>query len=546
MNNPGSSRFKSWEIALLILGGLLFVLSLAIYVSDYPLLDFLRAGGEAGHDSIGRVSRVDGSFRRERAGRSEFQDIGMDAELYPRDMIVTGPHGHATVTLEGGSVIELAPSTLIRLESESRRSITGISRTTRVRLVSGEVQGKVAQDGKSKLLILRHDEEIDLSESGPVKADSEKPMRVARPIPVQASRPLPIVPPPRPSPTPIPTLSLLPSPSPVPSPQPLPEPTFALSLPKEGAKFAIAGGSRAPVLVVPIEARLFYPASGDVHSAAPPPLSVKISVYRLAGEEGRRVGVMEEEASAIPGVPVKMKFQPNSPGRYRIEAIRGSVVLAHREFTILPDFEAIELRQPDPFVDKGDGNELRKTGVRLSWAPYPGVTHYRVRISRPGKPLEEAEVSGTTYVVRRVETQDSERLYVVSARLQGGWSVHSASGRLVFDFTPPTPITPANHQVMSGSDKMREGKGILLTWQKTGVGDRYLLTISDDPSFRRVLVSKQRAGNFLVFKPSDRDETYYWRIQAMEDGMLSRPSEIFDFSVKQRGPAPKASVAPAP
>ena len=170
---------------LLVVAALLFCVSLGIFITDYPLLDLLFGLEVESKDPIGRVSHIEGSMRREKLGQAEFRGIGANADVFPRDVIVTSADSRATLTLEDGSVIELAPSTMIRLENENLRSLTGISHVTKVQVVSGEVEGKSSPDSKSAPIIVTRNEEVKLSGRKKIKANTSQPMIVAKPVPIR-------------------------------------------------------------------------------------------------------------------------------------------------------------------------------------------------------------------------------------------------------------------------------------------------------------------------------------------------------------------------
>jgi hypothetical protein len=335
------------------------------------------------------------------------------------------------------------------------------------------------------------------------------------------------------------------SPSPVPSPSPSPaplEPTFVITSPKPDLKYRITQGSQTLVAIIPIQIGLVLPDPDETSDGEPTPLASPqthakaTAVVRVSRQfkDDKPLLVMEKTVVVDAALPESFKFSAKTPGRYQIQVIPGKGSPIQAMFTVAPDFEAIELREPESFVDSGEVNELRRQKVRLSWKPYPGATSYRIQIFRGGKPFEEAEVNGTEYSVKRADILDSERRYRVAARLLDGWAVTSQEAPFVFDFMPPTLITPANSMELGEDDNLWDGNGILLSWQKSGISDGYILQIAEDPSFSKLIVKKRQPDNFLIFKPANRDVTYFWRVQAVANGAVSRSSAVFSFSVKRR------------
>ncbi|MDR3608471.1 MAG: FecR domain-containing protein [Oligoflexia bacterium] len=542
------SEFKFWEIALLILAILLLLASAAVYFTGFPLASYIFGLSDDSHGySIGRVVRRDGSLKREKSGATAFEVVSQGDTLYSKDMIVTGSDAKATVSLEDGSTIELAPNTMIRLEMEQRHDVSGIVRVNHVQVVSGEVKSIASSaNEKSKLIIRSQDKEIE--GSGVIHASTAKPMKAGklpvvdnRPVAEPSQRPLPV--PFRPSPTPSPAPSPRPSPSPSPSPKPEPaQPAIAIVSPQSQSVITVPKGSLEPVAMVDIKLEL---SKYGRKIARKNNLNASVRIYR---EEGPQP--VAQQNLSIGATPVGLIFKARLPGRYRIEAQRGDLsaplpanLVTRTSFTVPAEYEGIKLHQAESKSEKISDDEPRRFVGHLSWEPYPGVSGYHLHLSRPNRPTEDIQVSGTDYNVVRESISDQARTYEVSANLPNGWIVKSPGDRLMFEFIPPSPVSPADGTLLADKNNLWDESGVLISWQKTGISEAYVFEISEDPEFKQMIVNRRQKDNFLVFKPANRDVIYFWRVRAVAGESVSNPSQTFRFRVKQRV-LPAATATP--
>ncbi|CAK9253092.1 unnamed protein product [Sphagnum jensenii] len=110
--------------------------------------------------------------------------IKKDEPVFQNDTIITGSEGSVTLKLNDGGVIELGPQTMVKLQIESSFNLTGISRTTHIDVVSGQVSGKAAPTGKSKVVIETTTESVDLDEQ---EISSKKIVKASNANPIIAA-----------------------------------------------------------------------------------------------------------------------------------------------------------------------------------------------------------------------------------------------------------------------------------------------------------------------------------------------------------------------
>jgi hypothetical protein len=545
------SGFKFWEVSLLVIAGLLLVGSATVYFTGFPIGSYFFGSDDTpGGEAIGQVGKRDGSLKREKSGASEFIAVNQGTPLYTKDVLVTASDARATVQLDDGSVIEMAPDTMIRLELEKRKDVSGVFRVNHVQVISGEVKGVTAPKNKSSKLLIRNEErEIEVDEKQPAPVVQAKP-KAAAPRPSASANPGAAIAPSRSNPSPSGAPSSAPSPS-LDRALLKPRPAFMILSPTEDAALSVANDlvqsqtGQAPTLPVTIEiglskyGRFLLSSAGGGEAKG---TSAMVRVYLLQAD-GPPLLVAQQAAPFRSDTPVAMIFPAHQPGHYRIEVKRNDLKQNSAEnlstsssFRVAPEFEGIVLHKPTFKSEKTSEDEPRRSQAFLSWDPYPGVTNYRLQITDAKNTRQDLQVPTNNFIAVRESISDTTRKYVVSSNLANGWIVRSPEEQFVFDFTPPSPVTPENKAVLNQNSNIWNGKGILLTWQKTGVSEGYVLEISADPTFAKLIVNRRQTDNFLVFKPSRRDMTYYWRIRAMAQGNVSQPSETFEFSVEHAKP----------
>ena len=135
---------------------------------------------EDGHDSqarIVRISYVEGSVRLD-SGQG-YESATMNVPLTERDWLQTGSDGWAEVQFEDGSLVRLAPDTVIAFTQLARAS-SGATLTT-IDLDQGEAEFKVAQhnDGEFNVTVKKSTIALTRSSSFRVTSTNANPLEVA-------------------------------------------------------------------------------------------------------------------------------------------------------------------------------------------------------------------------------------------------------------------------------------------------------------------------------------------------------------------------------
>ena len=175
------TRMSRWHLGgIFRKTGLLLPMIFALVFSLAPLSHAQDLNDEDGHDSqarIVRLSYVEGNVRLD-TGQG-YESATMNVPLTERDWLQTGPDGWAEVQLEDGSLIRLAPDTVIAFTRLARAS-SGATLTS-VDLDQGEAEFKLAKhdDGDFAVTVKKNTITVTRSGSFRVTSTNADPLEVA-------------------------------------------------------------------------------------------------------------------------------------------------------------------------------------------------------------------------------------------------------------------------------------------------------------------------------------------------------------------------------
>jgi hypothetical protein len=160
--------------------GLLLAMIFALVFSLAPLSHAQDFDDEDGHDSqarIVRISYVEGEVRLDNG--HGYESATMNVPLTERNWLQTGSDGWAEVQLEDGSLIRLAPNTVIAFTQLARASSGGT--LTTVDLDQGEAEFKITKhdDGDFNVTVKRSTIVLTHSGSFRVTSTNANPLEVA-------------------------------------------------------------------------------------------------------------------------------------------------------------------------------------------------------------------------------------------------------------------------------------------------------------------------------------------------------------------------------
>ena len=170
------NKMGRWQLRKAALLATIF----ALVFSLAPLSRAQDYQDEDGHDSqarIVRISYVEGEVRLD-TGQG-YESATMNLPLMERDWLQTGSDGWAEVQLEDGSLIRLAPNTVIAFTQLARAS-SGATLTT-VDLDQGEAEFKATQhnDGEFNVTVKKNTIALTHSSSFRVTSTNANPLEIA-------------------------------------------------------------------------------------------------------------------------------------------------------------------------------------------------------------------------------------------------------------------------------------------------------------------------------------------------------------------------------
>src|SRR6266481_5209083 len=160
--------------------GLLLSIIFTLILSLAPFAHAQELDDEDGHDSqarIVRISYVEGEVRLDNG--HGYESATMNVPLTERNWLQKGSDGWAEVQLEDGSLIRLAPNTVIAFTQLARASSGGA--LTTVDLDQGEAEFKIAKhdDGDFNVTVKRSTIALTHSGSFRVTSTNANPLEVA-------------------------------------------------------------------------------------------------------------------------------------------------------------------------------------------------------------------------------------------------------------------------------------------------------------------------------------------------------------------------------
>lgn len=532
------SNWSRFEKLTLAIAALIFLLALYCYVTHFPLRRYLFGILDEGADvRIGLATLASGELKRQRIGTGEFVGLNVGANLYDLDTIVTGEGGTAELELDGGARITVGPNSMIKLAFDTRYTLAGVTRTQRVQVLQGNVQGV----GGANPVVIQTAKKV--TQLAAAKPNQPKPVFSAAAAPAPVARPslspLPLPPVTRPSPTAPPIAKV--------------QGQIEIIAPAADQVFTV--DAQTLTARVPLQWKLPADFPGTLQVVA----EIHVEVSRLYKEEGvdkQEVVFQKVITPEGPASVSQVDVGPNRPGDYSWRVyVPQTELAASSKFKVSPDFEGITLK--DPLIggratnnNRYSGSLIRDFAITVGWEPYPAAkpdASYRIRFyerASGGRSIYEARAKGDEFEINRGKVLKGRVFYEVSTPAGSGFTAKSKRRELSFLFDPPLLTQPADGATVAIEDIKARGGTLLLTWQKTNFTDSYDLELATEPTFKSVALKHKSTENFFAVKAS-RPGKYYWRVRSVAKGSASTFSSPFSFSVENAPPAP-AEPEPAP
>lgn len=165
------------------------------------------------------------------------------------------------------------------------------------------------------------------------------------------------------------------------------------------------------------------------------------------------------------------------------------------------------------------GEDLRNFFVDLKWEEDPSATAYNLELfldSELKKPWFNVKTGNNYYRLTRMF--NGTVYYRVQALHNHKVISETKSTALAFKYQGPELKNPKNKSLLQASEGV-----YYFTWEKTTFTDKYVIEISKDAAFQKV-VKKEVENNFVQLPLIGG--TYYWRVRAKQGEILSTPSSV--------------------
>jgi len=506
------SRFKKWELALMIIGALVFSGAGYLLFTDTPIkLSWFGIDGAGDLKKIAIIENTTGTFKRKTTNDPAFREIQVSSDLFNRDTVVTGPSVQSKITFDDGSFLELQENTMMILTFESELSLSGVSRVPKIQVLSGNVTG-TAKSGK---LIIKSDQgEIDIA-----AGNKQTVAAAAKVPPIEEAKAPPAEKQPEVNPTEPPkeqqfaTIQIL-----------TPQDKTVLKIPDGSAEAEyMLDLSWKVTPAVPLELEFVKKTGGEIKS-----LAKKVITPGVDG-----VGSLKAKLKSPGLYGWKLKQTEETMKDYKIEP-------TDNEFALSPTFTAIDILPPiyagrEIASNQYDKKLIKDFDLKLRWIPWSDAEDYRVKImtsAKGGKVVAQKSVSAPEFQLNRGKLLSKAYYYQVSTKTENGFEVVSDVVPVQFSFLPPKPVYPqAGHEVSLANPASK--KALLFTWTKTNFTENYVFELSRDPGFAQIAFQKQTPENFLSLKTPSTQGAYYWRVKSIGQGNIqSDTSDTRKFEIK--------------
>lgn len=509
------------EIRYYSLGIVICVASLALFASDYSFRKYFISDPDGlTLERVGFVTGPDGidlkrsAATRQKEGDAEFRPLSDREPLFNQDTIVTSEKSEATLVLLDGSVIQLGPSSMVKLSFQPKilwgLGSGTISRVAKVELISGNISGESVTGGlaivsKTETISLAANQQATLSEAAPIPKIRVAPAK--RVVPEVIQKPIPKA-----------------SPSPIASATP--EPVINAMIdglsPGDGARFGVLSGSQVAEVRVPFSWNVITDADTGAGST-PREVGIEFRVYGPILKKVTKKGRVEIpkdlkkqpyhiESMSVGGGPVKISKTILHPGLFVWEVLRADGRPLEKEvqstFVVEPGFEGI-------FFDPPEVRGKRKLEVKIGWSKYPQASKYVLKI---GKDRSFKVENANSLWVNPEMGARGPFLFRVFSTLPTGFLVYSPTRKFNLELKPPNLVSP-----LDGATEKIDRNGVLFTWSRTQYSEGFKIEISKDTDFQTVETSKTVVENFYVASKM-REGQYYWRVISLGNGFESSPS----------------------
>jgi hypothetical protein len=172
-----------------------------------------------------------------------------------------------------------------------------------------------------------------------------------------------------------------------------------------------------------------------------------------------------------------------------------------------------------------NGEDLRNFFVNLKWEEVPGASGYEVLFFTDKNMTQQwFNVKTENNYYRLNQIFNGQLIYKVKALKGNKLISESKPANLNFNFQGPALKNPKHNTQLDKDETV-----YFFTWEKTNFTDKYILEISKDAQFSKI-VKKESEQNFTQVPLLSG--VYYWRVSSKHGNFLSSPSKVNTLYIK--------------
>ena len=520
MSEIPTQQSRRTEYAILTLGVLMILGPAFLFFFNIQITErFFGAKDSLAQSPVGEVLQPTKMVRKRGEDDSAFLVAKSRDPIFVGDRILTGKNSSTRISLKDGSVLDLGPDAMIRIEPIRTFGLGGIKKKLKITIENGAVKVKVKNTSTPITL---------------ASATGEVLKEIVPPTPAPTPTPAPSA-----TPTPVAVAEASPSPGtsvPVPDATATPvalaeveEPEVELSFTLEAPK-PTPTPTPVPMAVKPAIAPIETPAPIVMtkNDATPTPTaSVPESTpVRVAAVEKPQAPAATPFATPTP-LPGEMDDEP---------VVKEEKPLLSRINLVMNTVKNLVVLNKAPKGLLSDNAELSEQSFKLRWKD-GGISvnpPYQVWIQYQGE-KKSFETRETQYTWELPLEAKGEMEWWVEVALKNGGTIKSSKQTASWKLPTPTLASPTASFPVPPEYLKGPSHNLLLTWKDTRICTGYEVNVSRSSNFKDLDFTTGTKGHFVNF-PVKEPGQYYWRVACIYSDDFKLFSANRAFQVKTLNP----------
>lgn len=240
----------------------------------------------------------------------------------------------------------------------------------------------------------------------------------------------------------------------------------------------------------------------------------------LMAQAAEKIKKLEPNPPPTPVVEVKPEIKEEPKVERKIAAEKPVVIPISRLNT-----DAAKIGGDKFLVDNNlTSPEKKEFYIDLSWDKHPRARSYLLKILNP-QTKKVLHTYSTPNNFLRVKDLffNGKVLYEVEALLNEKTVGRAPAQEIAFNYLPPTLNKPQNNVRL-----VNNFKKVYFTWGKTNFTQKYIIEVSSDASFSKV-IKQETTSNFTEIGLNSGK--YWWRVRSQNGPLMSDPTKVNYFEL---------------